>query len=127
MNNNQSTNPNALDLLTKMTAEHKSLHASDADYLASEYFDLESIKTIIENPRCKGVRIFNGIKTEGDKKQVRLLVAGVDEKGKILLQFNSNLASISAVGLAMGIGTFGTAAAIAENGQPCPPYCPPGL
>jgi len=127
MNNNLLSNSNALDLLKEMTSEHKRLHASDVDYLASEYFDLDCIKSIIENPRCKGIRIYNGIKTDDNKKQVRLLIAGVDEKGKIILQLNKNLTNASALGLGFGIGIWATAAAIAENGQPCPPFCPPGL
>lgn len=123
MNTNKKNSLSGIDLLNEMTSEHKRLHASDPDYLASEYFELDSLRFILDNPRCKGIRIFNGIKTEGDSKQVRLLIAGLDEKGKIIVQMNTNLTCISAAGLGMGIGFSGTAAAIAENGQPCPPYC----
>ncbi|MGB4970719.1 MAG: hypothetical protein WBO31_14385, partial [Saprospiraceae bacterium] len=67
---------------------------------------------------------FNGLKAEGDSKQNRLIVVGLDENGKTLVNMKMNLSGISAASLGMGIGFITDAInGIAEHGSPCPPYC----
>ncbi|MBK7736432.1 MAG: hypothetical protein IPI45_01510 [Saprospiraceae bacterium] len=106
-----------------MIQAYKIDHATDSDFLASEYYNLEFLKSIINHPRCKGIRVFNAIKTEGEKKQNRLIVVGVDEHEKIIVPKNNNIAGVSAAGLGLSIGFVETVVGVAEHGRPCPPDC----
>ena len=56
------TNNISLVEAQRMINEYKGLHGSDFDFLASEYFDLEFLKSLVNHPRCKGIRVFNAIK-----------------------------------------------------------------
>ncbi|MBK8298636.1 MAG: hypothetical protein IPK91_15430 [Saprospiraceae bacterium] len=118
-------NPNCINLTSaeQMIQSYKLEHGSDADFLASEYFDLESLKNILNHPRCKGIRIYNAIKTEGEKKQNRLIVMGIDENGKTLVHLKPNLLGISAASLGISVGFTEEVIGVAEHGRPCPPYC----
>ena len=106
-----------------MIQTYKSEHGSDADFLASEYFDLEFLKSLVNHPRCKGIRVFNAIKTEGPNKQNRLIVVGVDENDKILVPKNNTISGLSAAGLGLSVGFVETVVGVAEHGRPCPPDC----
>ena len=106
----------------KMIADYKSAHCEEPGFLASEYFDVEAIKRIIANPKCKGIRIFNAIKTEECKKQNRLIILGVDENGKAIINYKTNLSAVSVASLGSSIVLESTPL---ENGMPCPPMCQP--
>ncbi|MEI2695648.1 MAG: hypothetical protein V9E90_11305 [Saprospiraceae bacterium] len=121
--NQNNSNFIILSEVEKMIQLYKVEHASDSDYLASEYFDLEFLKSIISHPRCKGLRVFNAIKTEGTMKQNRLIVVGVDENDKIIVPKNNTISGISAAGLGLSIGFVETVVGVAEHGRPCPPDC----
>lgn len=103
-----------------MIAEYKQIHASDEGFLASEYFDVEAIHRILKNPRCKGIRIFNAVQMLEGKKQNRLILLGVDENGKAILNFKACLsaASVASVGASIVLESMPL-----ENGTPCPPMC----
>lgn len=122
MKNNINNNISLPDA-QRMIEDYKYLHGTDSDFLASEYYNLEFLKSIINHPRCKGIRVFNAIKTEGEKKQNRLIVVGVDEHEKIIVPKNNNIAGVSAAGLGLSIGFVETVVGVAEHGRPCPPDC----
>lgn len=117
------TNNISLVEAQRMINEYKGLHGSDFDFLASEYFDLEFLKSLVNHPRCKGIRVFNAIKTEGPNKQNRLIVVGVDENDKILVPKNNTISGLSAAGLGLSVGFVETVVGVAEHGRPCPPDC----
>ncbi|MBK7360104.1 MAG: hypothetical protein IPJ80_01735 [Saprospiraceae bacterium] len=122
MKNNINNNISLPDA-QRMIEDYKYLHGTDSDFLASEYYNLEFLKSIINHPRCKGIRVFNAIKTEGEKKQNRLIVVGVDEHEKIIVPKNNNIAGVSAAGLGLSLGFVETVVGVAEHGRPCPPDC----
>ncbi|MBK9220991.1 MAG: hypothetical protein IPO78_11215 [Saprospiraceae bacterium] len=124
-NNNNEQKSKAIDfsVAQKMISDYKEVHGMDSDFLASEYYNLDDLRFILENPKCKGIRIFNCIKSEGDAPQNRLIIAGVDENGKIILNQQPALTGVSAAGLGFGMVFNNIVAAIAEHGSPCPPYC----
>lgn len=107
--------------LEQMIQLYKESHSQDADYLASEFFEAETLQLILADPKCKGVRVFNVLKQDGTEKQNRLVIVGVDEQGKIIIK-NNHLASVSAAILGLGIGNFDVTS-VAEHGRPCPPDC----
>ena len=104
----------------KMIAEYKSEHGKDQDFLASEYFDVEAIQRIMSNPKCKGIGIFNAIQTEDGKKQNRLILLGLDENCKVILNYKTGLSAVSAASIASSVVLE---QAPLENGCPSPPGC----
>ncbi len=120
---NLQSNSISLAYAQSMIDLYKQNHGSDSDYLASEYFDLEFLKSLVNHPRCKGIRVFNAIKTEGPNKQNRLIVVGVDENDKILVPKNNTISGLSAAGLGLSVGFVETVVGVAEHGRPCPPDC----
>ena len=104
----------------KMIAEYKSEHSNDDGFLASEYFDVEALNRILSNPKCKGVRIFNAIQMLDGKKQNRLILIGVDENGKAILDYKTTFSAVSAAGIGSSVVLESTPL---ENGTPCPPMC----
>lgn len=110
-----------LQTLENMIELYKLNHGQDADYLASELFDMQSFNELLSHPKCKGIRIFNVIKENETGQQNRLVLVAVDENGKIILHQNQ-IASVSAAAFGLGMFTT-TVVAVAEHGQPCPPDC----
>lgn len=124
MNNNyKNTNSISLANAENMIQAYKIEHGNDPDFLASEYFELASLQSIIKHPRCKGIRIYNGLKDNGETIQNRLIVAGIDENGKILITSGINYSNASAAAIGFGFLVSENVAGIAEHGQPCPPIC----
>lgn len=120
---NINSNSISLNEVQSMIQSYHDIHGNDQDFLASEYFDLESLNFILTHPRCKGIRIFNAIKNSEGTMQNRLILVGIDENGKTLLKSGNQLAGISAAGLGLVVGFAGSLIAAAEHGQPCPPDC----
>lgn len=118
-NNSKSISLNDIQAMVQM---YKDQHGNDPDFLASEYFELESLNFILTHPRCKGIRIYNAIKNADGKSQNRLIIVGVDENGKTLLKSENQLSGVSAAGLGLVVGGFDLTSA-AEHGRPCPPDC----
>jgi hypothetical protein len=104
----------------KMIAEYSQIHESDEDFLASEYYDAQAISRILSNPKCKGIRIFNAVQMLDGQKQNRMILIGVDENGKAILNFKAALssASVASVGASIVLESMPL-----ENGTPCPPMC----
>lgn len=102
-----------------MIAEYVEKHKNDPDYLGSEYYDAEAIRRILSNPKCQGIRIFNAIRTDEDgQKQNRLILAGVDENNKIILDYKTSVSAVSAACIGSSIILERRPL---ENGIPCPP------
>lgn len=110
-----------LQELGQMIELYKEIHSKDSDYLASELFEAETLRSILSDPKCKGIRVFNVLKQDGLNRQNRLVLVGVDENGKIIIK-NNQLASASAATLGLGISNF-VVTSVSEHGQPCPPDC----
>jgi hypothetical protein len=122
-NNNRSLQPVNYSEMQKMINNYKQQHHSDPDFLASEYFDVEAIRALISNPKCKGIRVYNAIKDDNGEKQNRLIIMAEDENNKTLLTFNAGLSAVSVASLGASIGFIETVVGIVENGMPCPPMC----
>lgn len=65
----------------------------------SEMFHLESVNTLLSQPGCTALRIYYGKKEDGT---IHAILVGVNEKGE---------------DMAGGI--------LLEEGERCPPHCPP--
>lgn len=74
----------------------------------SETFDREIIDAILSQPDCTGLRIYFGL---NDQRQVRAVLVGVNQKNEDILSSTNNLETDSSL--------------IAEDGNVCPPICPP--
>lgn len=108
----------------EMIEEYKSDHGNDQDFLASEYFDVEAIRNLIANPKCRGLRIYNYSGRTNGKKQNRLLIMAEDEKGKTIVNFRTCLSSVSVTSLGMSMCFLAAPPdGVAETGTPCPPIC----
>jgi len=59
---NINSNSISLNEVQSMIQSYHDIHGNDQDFLASEYFDLESLNFILTHPRFKGIRILNPIK-----------------------------------------------------------------
>jgi hypothetical protein len=71
--------------------------ASPAGTLLGEFFGGETIRAILDQPNCVGLRIYLGRKQDGNQA---LVLTGVDQNGFDLMSGR-----------------------IAEMGYPCPPMC----
>ncbi len=106
----------------KMIADYKSVHVNDDGFLASEYFDVEALNRILANPKCMGIRIFNAIQMLEGKKQNRLIMIGVDENGKAILNYKTTFSAVSVANIG---GSMVFENSPLENSTPCPPMCAP--
>ncbi|MFZ1255453.1 MAG: hypothetical protein WAR77_03830 [Saprospiraceae bacterium] len=118
---NQNVSPMNYSAAKEMINEYKNIHLNDSDFLQSEYFDREDLLSLLTNPKCKGLRIYNAIKSNEDSKQNRFIIMAEDENGKTILNTQSFSPGVSVLNL--GMGFIGNEAAILENGSPCPPLC----
>lgn len=76
-----------------------------------ETFNATAVQELLNLPGCTGFRIYYGMDEAG---QVHAILCGANEKGEDLY-----LPSQSGYGLKDGEGD------VLENGQKCPPECPP--
>jgi hypothetical protein len=123
--NNLQAQKHPIDYQTaqSMIKDYQNLHFGDSDYLASEYFDADVIRQLLSNPKCKGLRIYNALKSEDGKSQNRFILMAEDEHGKTILNYQIKLSAVSMNGLGVSAGFVDPVVGIAENGKPCPPYC----
>jgi hypothetical protein len=77
--------------------------------LTCETFDRAIFDSILSQTGCVGMRIYSGL---NPNLSLRSIIVGVDDQNKDMLPDN-----------AFAIG--GDGRSIGEDGQPCPPYCPP--
>lgn len=125
MKNQTDNNSKSINFQTaqSMIDEYKKNHSLDSDYLASEYFDAETIRQLLSNPNCKGIRIYNSLKMDDGTLQNRFIIMAEDEKGKTILNFKTQLSAVSVAGLGASMGFGNPVVGIVENGTPCPPMC----
>jgi hypothetical protein len=75
-----------------------------------ESFDRLPFDELLRREDCKGVRIYYGMKEDGDR--VHAIIVGFDAEGKDILPTAS-------------VAMDGTDAKIIEDGTACPTFCPP--
>lgn len=92
-------------------------HHKDPEEIRAEFFGRDVIEEILKQKDCVGIRVYYAYAdsaTNGDlKKEKRLLLVGAREDGSNIWAINS--------GGKDGNGGGGT---VADEGKPCPPYCP---
>ena len=91
---------------------------------ASEAFNKRQVDSLLNQPGCVGIRIRYGI---DDKGNVRLVLYGINERGKDISEVYENGLKSDVAGGAKQKGSgpqFFDAPIILENGQRCPQYCP---
>ena len=79
----------------------------------SETFDRAVFDKILSQTGCVGVRIYSGLTVDLMRKSI---VVGVNEKDEDMLPASLSLTSPNGDAEEETIG---------EEGQPCPPFCPP--
>jgi hypothetical protein len=51
----------------------------------AEAFNKPALLQILKDPRCVGIRIYHGVKTGGNRNEVRVILVGVDSQGNDIL------------------------------------------
>lgn len=87
----------SLEQAITMTSLYRS--AIPAGMPISETFHLASVNTLLSQPGCTALRIYYGKKEDGT---IHAILVGVNEKGEDI-----------------------TEGMLLEEGNRCPPYCPP--
>ena len=88
-----------------LTPDHKGI------LLTSETFNRAAFDVLLAENDCVGIRIYFGM----DKDlAIKLIAVGVNEKDEDILPSEGD-----------AIATTSDGKNITENGQPCPPICPP--
>lgn len=95
------------------------------EYIRSEYFGINQVQHLLDQPGCMGLRIHHakrwedadGKPTETGKGQLvpRVLLTGVDEKGNDM-PIHADKAGMKDMAVAGGGRSVG-------DGMPCPQYC----
>jgi hypothetical protein len=101
----------------------------------SETFDAEPFRTILNKPGCVSVRIYYGM---DDEKRLHAIIVGVNDKNEDMLTdtqstkstLNSTTTTTDNTTVDSSSTTTGDVTdlvedTIIEEGQSCPPVCPP--
>lgn len=75
-----------------------------------ETFDKESIESVLQQDGCTGFRIYYGM---DENLKIHAILVGVNDNGADILPVENSLLEEDPTGV------------ILEEGQRCPPYCPP--
>ena len=113
----------SLDKAKKMTALYRKEkdnvvtkeHQEKKTLPLCETFDAEPFRIVLNKPGCLGIRIYYSM---DDEKKIHLIIVGVNDKDEDILpdeQSTTNVLSDTAT----------TNQTIIEDGQACPPICPP--
>ena len=78
----------------------------------AETFDRAVFDKILSQTGCVGLRIYSGLTVDLMRKSI---VVGVNEKNEDMLPTSMSLSATDG----------GNDQSIGEEGQPCPPFCPP--
>ena len=79
-----------------------------------ETFNKDALAPLMSNPNCLGIRIYYGMDTD---KKIHAIIVGVNSTGADML-------ATAPAGSSTLSPTFDPPPT--ENGQRCPPICPPG-
>lgn len=117
----------SLDKAKKMTALYRKEkdnvvhheHTEKKILCLSETFDAESFRLVVNKTECTGVRIYFGM---DDELKVHSIIVGVNAKNEDILPDTG--ASVNLLSTASDTTDDGDTGII-EEGQTCPPYCPP--
>ena len=124
-----------LEKAKKMTALYRKEreHKEKIILPLSETFDAESFRTLLNKPGCVSVRIYYGM---DDEKRLHAILVGVNDKNEDMLTIAPNTTGTVDSASGTTAGTTGDSSNttvndvtedldIMEDGQSCPPICPP--
>lgn len=102
----------AKEMTAKFRAEKENILLSEFRNLnilsICETFDRSAFDTVLAETGCVSVRVYFGMTPE---MKIRLIIVGVNDKNQDILP--------------SGEAALAEAGNIVEEGQPCPPFCPP--
>ncbi len=80
----------------------------------AHFFGCDVIRDILDDPRCKGIRIYYAADEKGNPQ---LILVGADEK-------RNNILYRTPVAKAIGASAGGSMPGTADESLPCPDFCP---
>lgn len=100
----------------KWVNNYKKKHEKDDNYLSSILFDKKIVMDMLNEPKCEGLRVYNAMDDDGS---LHFILVGTDANGNNILPPTEEYTTKTILEATDGDPI------LIDDGQKCPPDCPP--
>jgi hypothetical protein len=100
----------------KWVNSYKKKHEKDKNYLSSILFNKKIVMDMLNEDKCEGLRVYNAMDDEGN---LHFILVGTDANGNNILPPSDEYGAKTILDSAAGEPI------LIDDGDKCPPICPP--